>query len=138
MELADRKANLLKHSAREVRSKKDLFAEFVILYTEEGGNPKDCMSCRFSSVFENWRRGSVKTETKVEKSNTFELKNPKEQIYVPFNGEVITKNSPDSLVLEFLNQEDGKFKEARTKRFFTKVPVVKKKPTKPKKVSAKE
>ena len=124
--LAERKETLLKHSAREVRFNKSLFAEFVFLYKSEGGNPQDCMSCKFSSVFENWKKSSIKTEVKMESNNTFKLKNPKELIYVPFNGEVITKDSPDALVIEFLNQDGGKNKDARIKRYFAEIPKEKK------------
>ena len=60
-------------------------------------------------------------------NNTFKLKNPNEIISIPKGLGVITKNSPDELVETFLNQDDGKNRENRIKRFFEKTPDGKKK-----------
>ena len=57
--------------------------------------------------------------------NTFKLKNSKEQIQVPKGLGVITSDSTDDLVNTFLNQDGGKFKQARIDRFFSKIPTVK-------------
>lgn len=125
MTLQERKDNLLKHSATEVRNSRTLFAEFVFIYTAEGGNKRDCMSCNFKSVFIRWQRAnSVEGIKKKQQmaSNTFKLKNPKEQIYVPGGAGTITESSPDELVVSFLNQEKGKNKDARINRFFAQIP----------------
>lgn len=60
-------------------------------------------------------------------NNTFKLKNPTELIQIPLGLGTITKDSPDEMVLTFLNQDGGKHKAARIERFFLEVPKEKKK-----------
>lgn len=134
--LSERKKVLLKHSAREVRSSRTLFAEFVFIYQAEGGNPAACHSCQFGTIYNRWQKEAARQEPQIEKalkmSNTFKLRNPKEVIYVPKTGAVITQDSPDELVNEYLNQDKGKYREIRTDRYFAQVPEEqpKKKPAK--------
>lgn len=93
-----KKEKLIKHSANEVRNNKTLFADFVEIYVAEGGNKKDCYTCKFKTVFEGWRRKSPVIKKTVIMTNTFKLKNPKDLIYIPGGGGVVTAKSSDELV----------------------------------------
>ena len=65
--------------------------------------------------------------------NTFKLRNPKEYIYIPSNGEVITKDSTDDMVMTYLNEVKGAERQKRIDRFFLEIPKVEKKKATPKK-----
>jgi hypothetical protein len=101
-----------------------LFAEFVFIYTSEGGRKQDCMSCNFKTVFNRWQNSNITVTKKniTMADNTFKLKNENELIAIPLGLGTISKDSPDELVEKFLNQEKGKYREARINRFFAKVP----------------
>lgn len=127
MTTQEKKLNLLRFSANEVRTNRALFADFQFIYVAEGGNPKACMGCNFKDVFNKWQNenknnGVSILKSKIMATNTFKMANEKEQIYVPVTGKVITKDSPDELVNEFLDQNGGKNRDARMKRFFKKAP----------------
>jgi len=143
--LTDRKAKLLTYSAKQVRQNTTLFAEFVFLYTEEVDDPreklrreKSCKGCNFKSVFARWQREQrminiKKIETMPK--NTFKLVNPNNYIYIPagkFAGEVITNNSPDEMVVEYLKQVKGADRENRIKKNFAELPEAMRKKAAPK------
>ena len=129
MNIEQRKAKLLAHSANEVRNDKSLFAEFVYIYVEEGGSARSCHGCLFKSTFTNWQRQNNITKTLVmsNSKNTFKLINPNQYIYIPgpgkFAGEVITKDAPDEYVEAYLNQVKGKEKENRIQKNFSELPM---------------
>lgn len=131
MTIEERKQELTKHSASTVRRNPKLFAEFVSLYKADGGNPRDCMGCNFASVFSRWIR-EIKSPFNIKNSetmadNTFTLKKAEQKILIPGSSYVITKNSPDEKVIEYLNQDGGKYKDARVKAWFIEIPAEPKK-----------
>ncbi|TSE05255.1 hypothetical protein [Aquimarina algiphila] len=116
------KQEIIRYSANQVRQSPELFAEFLRLYEIEFGVKPNCAGCAFSSTFSKWKKSFNKIIQMKKHDNTFKL-NPKyTQLYVPGNGEVITSNSEDSLVIEFLTQEDGKYFESRKLTFFEELP----------------
>lgn len=121
------KDELLKNSASTVRSNPTLFAEFKRLYQEEGHDLSGCVGCSFANNFNAWRDKHIKSKTvkvmsKSNGKNTFVIHRNYSKLYVPYINEVITKDSSDELVIQFLNQDGGKYFEGRAKNFFEKLP----------------
>lgn len=116
---------LIKYSANDVKTNKHLFAEFLRLYEEENGKKPNCASCVFASTFNKWKfKHTLKNKTKKmgsQKQNTFKLKIETAIYRVPFSTTVITKDSTDKDVLDYIDQDKGRYKDAREK-IFLKLP----------------
>lgn len=121
------KDELFRHSASDIRRKPELFAEFRRLYVEDGYSLQGCIGCGFSNNFESWKSKHFKSKNieimeSENSKNTFVIHRNYNKLYVPYINKVITKDSPDDLVLEFLNQDNGKYFDMRCKNFFEVLP----------------
>lgn len=120
------KSELIQYSASKVKRDKTLFAEFIRLYEEELGYKPNCATCKFQNTFNNWKKQTTmfnlkmkKEVEEVNKANTFELKGKGKIIRIPFTVKILKADSPDKIALEYLNQEEGKYRKAREAVFAT-------------------
>jgi len=106
----DEITELLKNSATKIKGNKALFSDFVRLYVVNGGNPKSCMGCNFSSVYQRWKSQLSKPKIKPfmgTGKRTFKLKNDNKTYPILGESFVFSKNHSDEEAIYWINHPSG-------------------------------
>ena len=129
----ERLIKLFSYDARFILGNKDLKQEYIDLHTIKEGKKPVCATCSARRMLALWKKKYSKelglTEIKHKKNkmtdNTFKLKKGRKSLRFPFTSKVITEDSTDELVLQYISSATTDEDKERRLSFFETLPTEK-------------